>query len=192
MNMALVVMAHFFTLCRWWTTTIPSINRVNLNPLLGMDTGLSVAATVDRVLAQEDQRRQLNSADMSVRRLSFNGALGRNIVHTGSRLADPNRTWQSSSRLPGSFHRLIVSLRRWVCTIYTKGDDNGLKPVAGPLGTPCTALFQFVASTKVHAISLRSPFRFWYLIFLKALAGILRLRRDLEGHSLYAILIYGT
>lgn len=46
-----------------------------------------------------------------------------------------------------------------------KGDDNGLKPAAGPLGTPCTALFQFVASTKVHPISLRSPCRFGYLIF---------------------------
>lgn len=41
-----------------------------------------VAATVDRVLAQEDQRGELNSADHIVRRLGFAWGLGRDKACT--------------------------------------------------------------------------------------------------------------
>ena len=135
---------------------IPSIKGVNLDSLLGMDTGVPVAATVDRVLAQEDQRRQLNSADIAVPRLSFTWALGRNRVPRDFQA--PSTANCQSAGLP-----LYCVRTQQACSISR--NDNGLKPTAGPLGTPCTAPFQFAASTKVHAIGLRSPRRFGYLIF---------------------------
>lgn len=126
-----------------------------------MDSGGPVAATVDRVLAQQDQRRQLNSADRVVRRLGFAWALGgTKHAHNdpGSRAIAPA---QSSSGLPGSLHghhQSAVVLHFYPVDLQhaARRDDNGLKPTAGPLGAPCTAPFQFAATVVPRYMQMAS------------------------------------